>query len=41
MHMIDPIRAGTLTVVPVKKSIQEMPANAPGKPVLRRAEILL
>ncbi len=29
-HMIDPMSAGTLIVVCVKKSIQQMPAMAPG-----------
>ena len=33
MHMIAPIRAGTLRVVRVRNSIQRMPASAPGSAV--------
>ena len=33
MHMIAPISAGTLMVVPVRYSIQTMPASAPGRAV--------
>ena len=33
MHMIAPIRAGTLIVVWVTNSIQRMPASAPGSAV--------
>ena len=33
MHMIAPISAGTLTVVPVRYSIHTIPASAPGKAV--------
>ncbi len=33
MHMIAPIRAGTLSVVWVRKRIQRMPASAPGSAV--------
>jgi hypothetical protein len=34
MHMIAPVRAGTLTVVWVKNSIQTMPASAAGSAVM-------
>ena len=34
MHMIAPISAGTLSVVPVMKSIQTMPASAPGSAMM-------
>ena len=34
MHMIAPISAGTLSVVPVRKSIQQMPASAPGSAMM-------
>ena len=33
MHMIAPIRAGTLSVVWVRKRTQRMPARAPGSAV--------
>ena len=33
MHMIVPMRLGTLKVVRVAKSIHRMPENAPGKPI--------
>jgi len=33
MLMIAPISEGTLTVVPVTKSIQRMPASAPGSAI--------
>jgi len=32
--MIAPVRPGTLKVVPVRNSIQAMPANAAGKAVV-------
>ena len=31
MHMMAPVKAGTLRVVPVRNNIQTMPASAPGK----------
>ena len=34
MHMMAPISAGTLSGVPVRNSIHEMPASAPGRPVM-------
>jgi len=34
MHMMAPVRAGTLTVVCVAKSIQTMPARAAGSAVM-------
>src|SRR5207253_7751275 len=34
MHMIAPIIEGTLNVVCVRNSIQQMPASAPGKAVM-------
>ena len=34
MHMIVPISEGTFKVVPVKKSIQTIPASAPGSAVM-------
>ncbi len=33
-HMMAPMRAGTLRVVPVRKSIQIMPARAAGSAVM-------
>ena len=33
MHMIEPIREGTLKVVWVTNSIQTMPASAPGSAI--------
>ena len=36
MHMIAPVRAGTLSVVPVRNSIQTIPASAAG-----RAEMMM
>ena len=34
MHMMAPVRAGTLTVVCVRNSIQTMPASAAGNAVM-------
>jgi hypothetical protein len=34
MHMMAPIKAGTLSVVPVRNNIQTMPASAPGNAVM-------
>ena len=34
IHMIAPIKAGTLKVVPVTKSIQTIPASAQGRAVM-------
>ena len=34
MHMMAPVRAGTDSVVPVRNSIQMMPASAPGSAVM-------
>jgi hypothetical protein len=33
MHIIAPVKAGTLTVVPVTNSIQTIPASAAGKAI--------
>jgi len=34
MHMIAPIKAGTLSVVPDRNNIQTIPASAPGSAVM-------